>query len=306
MQKTIHLRSLFHLRGQRQAEIRFILIALIPTILFYSVIKYYPLFFSFYMSLHDWELMRDQQFFIGIKNYLSILSDRTFLKAIQNTVYYAFITSISTTFFGLTLAIALNPIRRGSALMRLLYFLPNITAGIGIYVVWRYLYHPQSGFFNQALRLIDMQRINWLGSPQWALKSIIFIGIWAGVGYSAVILLAALKNIPAMYYEAAIVDGASGFLLHRFITIPLISPVLTFVFVTSMIGSFNVFMPVYILTRGGPLDSTQVIAYQIYTNAFQRLWMGTASAMAFVLFALVMSLTVVQLRLRRGDEESLF
>jgi multiple sugar transport system permease protein len=305
MQKALQLKSLFQVKGPRRAEIRFVLIAAIPTILFYLIVKYYPLVSAFYMSLHDWQLMRDEQIFIGIDNYVKILSDKAFLKAIQNTVYYAFTTSIATTALGLLLAIALNPLRRGSAFMRLLYFLPNITAGIGIYVVWRWLYHPQAGLFNLVLRSMGLERVNWLGSPEWALRSIIIIGVWAGVGYTAVILLAALKNIPAMYYEAAIVDGASGAQMHRYITLPMINPVLTFVFVTSIISSFNVFMPVYILTRGGPLNASQVIAYQIYTNAFQRLWMGIASAMAFVLFALVMTLTLIQLRLRRSDEEPL-
>jgi multiple sugar transport system permease protein len=305
MQASNRLRSFFQVKGLRKAELRFILITIIPAVIFYAVLKYYPLATSFYMSLHDWQLMREDQFFTGFKNYFTILSDRTFLRAIQNTIVFAFTTSIITTILGLLVAITMNPIRRGGSVIRLIYFLPNITAGIGIFVVWRWLYHPQIGFFNQILRLVGEQRINFLGSPQWALKSIIIMAIWGAVGYYAIILVAALRNIPAMYYEAAIVDGGNGFQIARYITIPLISPVLTFVFITSLIGSFNVFMPVYILTRGGPLDSTQVIAYQIYVYAFQRLWMGMASAMAFVLFVLVMTLTVVQLRLRKSDEESL-
>ncbi len=292
------------MNGQYRAERRFILLAVIPALLFFLVFQVYPVVQAFYMSLHDWQLMREQQPFVGLANYQTVLSDPVFQRAIVNTLIFAFATSIGSTVLGLEVAFLMQPINFGSSILRLLYFLPTITVGIGVFVVWRWLYHPRSGLFNQALLAFGIAPVNWLGSPNTALLSIIIMSIWGGLGFSALILLSGIKNIPGDYYEAARVDGASAWQMNLRITIPLINPIITFVFITSLIGAFNVFSSVYILTggTGGPLDSTQVIVLQIYQNAFQRLWMGIASAMAFILFLIVFGVTLLQLRLRRSAD----
>lgn len=292
------------LGGLYRAERRFILLAVIPTLVFFLVFQVYPVVQAFYMSLHDWQLMREQQPFVGLVNYQTVLSDPVFQRAIENTLIFAFATSIGSTVLGLGVAFLMQPINFGSSILRLLYFLPTITVGIGVFVVWRWLYNPRSGLFNQILLALGIAPVNWLGSPNTALLSIIIMSIWGGLGFSALILLSGIKNIPGDYYEAARVDGASPWQMNLRITIPLINPIITFVFITSLIGAFNVFSSVYILTggTGGPLDSTQVIVLQIYQNAFQRLWMGIASAMAFILFLIVFGVTLLQMRLRRAAD----
>jgi multiple sugar transport system permease protein len=273
----------------------------IPATLFYLLFRFYPVGYAFYMSVHDWQLLRSEQFFIGLDNYRTILADPLFRKVIWNTLYFALVTTFAGGALALVLAMVLNPIRWGSSGYRLVYFLPVITSTIAIATIWLWIYQPRFGLLNQLLSMVGLGRVGWLTSPQWAMPSLILMSIWGGVGYTMVIFLAGLRGIPGEYYEAAEIDGASGWQMAWRITLPLLSPVITFVLVTSLIGGFNVFQQVYLMTRGGPLDATRVLALHIYEYAFQRLWMGQAAAMAFVLFALVMALTLVQLRLRRID-----
>jgi multiple sugar transport system permease protein len=287
----------------RRAEYRFIATVLIPTVVFYGLFRLYPVAFAFYMSLHDWKLLRAQQLFIGLGNYQAILSDPLFIKVIGNTFYFAVAATLLGTVGALFLAILINPVQRGSTLLRLFYFLPVMTSTIAIATIWLWLYQTRFGLLNQFLTLAGLPRIPWLQTPEWAMPSIILMSVWAGVGFTMTIFLAGLRGIPRSFYEAAEIDGASGFQQIRYITIPLVAPVTAFVVVTGLIGGFNVFQQVFVMTRGGPLDSTRTLALHIYDYAFLRLFMGTASSMAFVMFALVIIMTVVQLRIQRTEWE---
>lgn len=289
--------------GIRRAETRFVATILVPAILFYLAFRVYPVLFALYMSLHDWKLLRTTQTFVGIQNYITLLADPLFLRVILNTFYFAIGATILGSLGALFLAILLNPIRRGSTLLRLIFFLPVMTSTIAIATIWLWLYQTRFGLLNQMLVMVGLPRVPWLISPEWAMPSIIFMSVWAGVGYTAIIFLAGLRGIPTLYYEAAAIDGATGWQRIRHITLPLLTPVIAFVVITGLIGGFNVFQQVFLMTRGGPYDSTRTIALQIYDYAFLRLFIGQAASMAFIMFALVIAMTLFQMRIQRIDWE---
>ena len=289
--------------GIRQAEYRFIAAVLIPAFVFYTVFRFYPVGYAFYMSLHDWKLLRVQQFFVGLDNYGTVLADPLFQQVVLNTFYFALGTTLLGTLVALGLAILLNPIQLGSSLLRLLYFLPVMTSTIASATIWLWLYQTRFGLLNQLLVAVGLPRVPWLQSPDWAMPSIILMSVWAGVGFTTIILLAGLRGIPSAYYEAASIDGASSLQQVRHITVPLLAPVLAFVITTGFITGFNVFQQVFLLTRGGPYDSTRTLALHIYDYAFLRLFMGRAASMAFIMFALIIVMTLLQMRLQRRDWE---
>ena len=286
----------------RAAERRFILIILVPAFIFYAIIKFYPIALAFYISLHKWSIFGGDQPFIGLENYQTLLQDSLFYKVMWNTMYRTFAGTFIGAAAALIMAIILNPIRRGSTFFRLVYFLPVMTSVIATATVWRWLLQSRFGLVNQLLAMIGIPPVLWLQSTTWAMPSIIMMGIWGGLGFTMIIFLAGLKGIPPDYYEAAAIDGATRLQMARYITMPLIKPVLSFVLITGVIGGFSGgFQAVLIMTGGGPLDSTRVLAQHIYDYAFQRLLMGTAASMSFVLFAIVLVLTLVQFRIQRVD-----
>jgi multiple sugar transport system permease protein len=299
-----HPRRISRIRGSiRGAEYRFVATILIPAVLFYAAFRFYPLGFALYMSLFDWKLLRAEQFFVGLDNYATIFADPLFLQVIRNTLYFAFGSTLLGSTLALILAIILNPIQRGSAVLRLIFFLPVMTSTIASATIWLWLYQTRFGLLNQLLVAVQLPRVQWLISPEWAMPSIILMSVWGGVGFTMIIFLAGLRGIPTVYYEAASIDGATEVQQVRFITIPLLTPVVAFVLVTGLIGGFNVFQQVFLMTRGGPYDSTRTLALHIYDYAFLRLFMGQAASMAFVMFALVMVMTVIQMRIQRTDWE---
>lgn len=289
--------------GIRRAEYRFIAAVLVPTLLFYAIFRFYPVGYAFYMSLHDWKLLRADQFFTGLDNYRTILIDPLFQEVVRNTFYFAFGTTLLGTLVALTLAILLNPITWGSTLLRLIYFLPVMTSTIASATIWLWLYQTRFGLINQLLVLVGLPRVPWLQSAAWAMPSIILMSVWAGVGFTTIILLAGLRGIPSVYYEAASIDGATRLQQVRHITLPLLTPVLGFVVITGLISGFNVFQQVFLMTRGGPYNATRTISLHIYDYAFLRLMMGTAASMAFVMFAIVITMTLIQMRIQRIDWE---
>lgn len=289
--------------GIRRAEYRFIAAVLVPTLLFYAIFRFYPVGYAFYMSLHDWKLLRTDQFFTGLDNYRTILTDPLFQEVVRNTFYFAFGTTLLGTLVALTLAILLNPITWGSTLLRLIYFLPVMTSTIASATIWLWLYQTRFGLINQLLVLVGLPRVPWLQSAAWAMPSIILMSVWAGVGFTTIILLAGLRGIPFTYYEAASIDGATRLQQVRYITLPLLTPVLGFVVITGLISGFNVFQQVFLMTRGGPYNATRTISLHIYDYAFLRLMMGTAASMAFVMFAIVITMTLIQMRIQRIDWE---
>lgn len=291
------------LSGLQKTQRNFVLMVIIPTMLHFFVYRIFPVGYAFFISMHDWRLLSDEHIFIAFRNYQTLSQDRIFGISIVNAFYYTFGATLGGVTLSLLLTLIINPIRYGSLVFRLIYFLPQMTSGIAVMLVWRWLLQPRFGLINQALMGIGLERINFLGSTTLAMPTLIMMAIWGGLGFTMIILLAGLRGIPLEFYESARIDGASRFHLARWITIPLMKPVLTFVTVTGIIGGFNVFGVIYILTGGGPLNSTMTISYYIFQQAFRIRAVGLASAMAFVMFAIVLVMTVVQLRLTRENWE---
>lgn len=291
--------------GLQRAQRRFIVAVLVPIFAFYAMYRFFPVGYAFWISLHEWPILGQNPVLLGWDNYRTALQDPVFRRSIGNAFYYALGATVGGVLVSLALTLVINPIRRGSLAFRLIYFLPQMTNGIAILLVWRWLLQPRFGLLNQALVALEMDRINFLNSTRWTMPTLILMSVWGGLGFTMVILLAGLRGIPVEFFESARIDGGNRWQLTRFVTVPMMKPVLTFVTVTGIIGGFNVFGAIYVLTRGGPLKSTMTISFYIFQNAFEPGfgWLGLASAMAFLMFALVIAMTVAQLRLTRANWE---
>ncbi len=268
----------------------FILPALTGTFIFIII----PVFFSFGLSFMKWDLLNKPEF-IGLENYLDIFTSPLFGKILLNTFVYAISTSILAVIIPLILACILNSKIRGSEFFKTAYFLPFVTPMIVIAVIWQWIFDPNIGILNYILKL----NINWLYDAAFAMPAIIIVSVWKLIGYNMVIFLAGLSSLNQSLFEAAKIDGASKFDTFRFLTVPLLSPTIFFVVVITCISSFQVFDLIYMMTQGGPFDSTNVLVYAVYKNAFEYFKIGNASAMAYVLFAIIFSLTIAQWKMRK-------
>ena len=274
-------------------------------IIFFAYIRIYPAIFAFQMSLHDYNPLAAEQPYVGLENYEDLWKDlnkrRSPTKAsFQNTVNYVLLGVPTQLCLALAIALMLNEIRFLSTPYRILFFLPYVTSTIAIAWVFRMLYQPQFGFFNVLLQLLSLPQQPFLNSPQQALPSVLALVIWQGMGFSVIIFLAGLKQIPRTYYEAAEVDGASRWSTFRHITLPLLNPSIVFLLVLQTISFLRMFAPVVAMTvqgRGGPLDATTTVVLRVYREAFQSFNMGYASALTVVLFGVILIVTIIQLRI---------
>lgn len=258
-----------------------------------------PVLASLYLSGTKWDLFSTPRW-VGLDNFRKLFKDEHFLIGLGNTLYYAIGTVPTSTVLALFLAMLLNQkLITGRNVFRTIFFLPNITPTVAMGVVWAWLYAPQYGLFDVIFKAVGLPTVPWLTSTRWAMPSVMIMSVWQSVGYNMVIFLAGLQSIPEEYHEAAQIDGAGWWRRFRHITIPLLSPSTFLVVIMSLIGSLQVFSAVYIMTRGGPGTSTLTMVYYLYRNAFEYFRMGYASAMAYVLFIILLILTVVQFRLQR-------
>lgn len=268
----------------------FILPALAGTFIFIII----PVFFSFGLSFVDWDLINKARF-AGLSNYKAIFTDALFGKILLNTFVYAFSTSFFAVIIPLMLAGILNSKLRGSEFFKTAYFLPFITPMVVIAVVWEWIFDPNIGILNYILKL----NINWLYDSNFAMPAIIIVSVWKLIGYNMVIFLSGFSALNRSLFESAKIDGANAFDTFRFVTVPLLSPTIFFVVVITCISSFQVFDLIYLMTQGGPLDSTNVLVYSVYKNAFEYFKIGQASAIAYVLFFIILVLTTIQWQLRK-------
>jgi multiple sugar transport system permease protein len=268
---------------------------LAPSFLLLTIFIFAPLCFSFYLGFHQWNVVSPAKPFVGVENFQSLLTDKIFWNALKNTAVYSLHVPIGMA-VSLVVALMMNRKFRGVNFLRTLFFLPSVSSFVAIALVWQWMYHPQFGLANYLLGFFGLPPLSWLREPSTALLSIMLVSIWMGVGYQMVIFLAGLQSIPHEFYEAAITDGANAWQRFWKITLPLLKPTTFFILVTSMIGSFQVFAFVYVMTEGGPLHSTDVVVYHIYQNAWEYLKMGYASAMSWVLFLIIMIATWVQFK----------
>jgi len=255
-----------------------------------------PVAFSFYLAFHRWNVIDPAKPFVGFENFRELFQDKLFWNAMKNTVVFSLQVPISML-LSLLLAIAVNRQTKSMALLRTIYYLPAVTAGVSTTIVWRWILNKEFGILNYVLGFFGVPKIPWLTSPNTALIAIMLMTIWQSLGSQMIIFLAGLQSIPQAFYEAASIDGANTFQKFRFITIPLLKPTTVFVLVTSVIGSFQVFTPIYVLTQGGPLRSTDVVFYHIWESAWIELRMGYAAAQSWMLFLVLVVLTYIQFKL---------
>ncbi|MBM7552137.1 carbohydrate ABC transporter permease [Thalassobacillus pellis] len=251
-------------------------------------------------GLADWSSIS----FIGIENYKQLFSDDTFLKSIYNTFFYVIIGVPLVIICSLSIALLLN---YGSnwlfTTFRAVYYMPSITNIIAVAVIWGYLYNTEYGLFNYLLSFLSVENIPWLGEPTIAKISLIILAVWKGIGINMIIFLAALQGIPKSYYEAAEIDGANRIQMLFHVTLPLLRYATFFVSVTTLIGWMQFFEEPFVMTEGGPLNGTMSIALFIYKEGFQFSQFGYAAAGSFVLFAMIIIVTVLQFKLRKSDTE---
>lgn len=253
-----------------------------------------PILASLFFSFTNWTGLTSMEW-IGMGNFKELLfEDKLFWTATRNTFFYSFGAVTLGTMGALFVAILMNQNLPGTTLLRVIYYLPSIASGVAISILWIWLFNPQSGLVNYALSLIGIEGPLWLASPTWALPALVIKSLW-GIGANMIILLAGLQAIPHSLYEAAKIDGANQAQEFRHVTLPMLSPVLFFVLIISTINSFQILTDVLVMTQGGPGTSTYVYVYMIYQNAFQYLKMGYASALAWILFIIILGLTLLQL-----------
>ena len=268
-----------------------------PSILGLMVFLVFPIIFSFFISFTDWDLISgfNNTSFIGFENFVRMFQDENIIKALKNNIIFAVTTVPITIFIALFIALFLNNGVFFKKFFRLTFFIPYITSITAVSVVWLAMFNPESGPINIMLRSLGVENPpKWISSPDTALMSVIIVSIWMGIGYCMVLYLAALQNIPSQYYEAAELDGAKGIRKFRYITFPLLSSTTFMLFITRLITSFEVFGIISVMTGGGPVKSTTVLVYEIYTQSFQYYQFGYASAIAWFLFVIIFFVTICQ------------
>ena len=268
----------------------FVLPALTGTLIFIVI----PVFFSFYLSFCRWDLLSDIKF-IGLKNYIELLSSPAFGLIIKNTFIFAVSTAVIAIIIPLVLAAVLNNKIRGTEFFKTAYFLPFITPMIVIAIAWEWIFDPNNGLLNYILKA----NINWLYDTKTAMLALIIVSAWKLIGYNMVIFLSGFSSLNPNLYEASKIDGANEIQTFFKITLPLLSPTIFFVLVITTISSFQVFDLIFLMTQGGPMNSTNVLVYWIYKNAFEFFNIGEASAGAYILFLIILLLTIVQWKTRK-------
>ncbi len=283
----------------REALTGYLFIA--PALISLAVWWIWPIIYSTYLSLTRWDFMSPVKDWVGLENYIKIATHREFHRVLWNTVYFSVASVILAVILGLILALILNQKLRGTSIYRALIFSPWITPTVAAALVWLWIYNRDLGILNNILSLFGVNKIDWIGSGQgvfrlWAMPSLIIFTVWKTAGYNMVYFLAGLTTIPTELYEAAEIDGAGNWQKFRNITLPLLSPMTFFIMVVSLIGAFNAFDQIRVLTQGGPGDATRTIVYYLYQNAFQFFEVGYGSAVAIILLVLLLLLTFVQFR----------
>jgi multiple sugar transport system permease protein len=266
-----------------------------PWILGFVVFSLYPIAASFYYSLTSYTVLRAPRF-IGINNYMVMFfEDRLFWISLYNTLYYTLGAVGLGTIAAIALAMLLNMDVRGQSFYRTLFYLPSITPLVAASIVWLWIFNSQYGMANSILRFVGVEPIGWLSSPVWSKPSLIIMAVW-GLGGAIVIYLAGLQDVPAELYEAAQIDGASSWQQIRHVTLPLLTPVILFNVVTGLIGSFQYFTQAYVMTQGGPGDTTLMYSLYLYRTAFEFFKMGYGSALAWFLLLVILVCTYIIMR----------
>jgi multiple sugar transport system permease protein len=270
---------------------------LLPSLLGFAIFFLFPVLFSLFLSLSKWNLSAgfSDLKFVGIKNFITILSDVWFTDSMKNSLIFTAATVIVGVSISLVLAVILNKMVYFKNPLRVMFFLPYISSAVAVAIVWSIVLQPTYGPVNQFLRSLGIQNLpNWLADVHWALPALIGMYIWQSLGYNIVVFMAGLTAINSDLYEAAVIDGAGALAKFFKITVPMVSPTTFFLVIMGIINSFKVFDQVQVLTQGGPGTSTTVLALYIYREAFQFYDMGLASAAAWAMFLIIFIVTIIQ------------
>ncbi len=271
---------------------------LVPSLLALLAFSIGPMVGTVWVSLQDWNLIRDAEF-VGLGNYRELWGDDDFHRALTNTLYYLVGYLPLVMVGGLGLALLVNSKLKGVAVFRAMYFLPVVTSWVVVALLWKWLLNPSDGLVNWVLGLVGIDGPGWWTSRSWAMPSVILASAWKDLGFVMIILLAGLQSIDESLYEAAKIDGAGAWQRLRSITIPMLTPSLFFVTVISLINGFQVFDQVWVMTDGGPAGSSTVVVEQIVKNTFSFGRAGYASAMSVALFVIILAVTAVQMRMQK-------
>lgn len=286
-------------------QIFYCIVVLVPVTFLYLVIRIIPILQTIWMSFHQWSLVKLYHPFIGIDNYVKLFKDRLFLDALRNTTIFAIISVIVTLTISLIVALMLEKSMKWKidTVYKMLFFLPVVPTLVPVSVVWKWIYDPTYGLLNYLVGMFGIQPQGWLINPRLALWSIILMSVWKGIGYYMVLFLVGLKDIPLELYEAAGIDGAGTLQRVRYITLPLLRPIILFNLVIATMTAYNVFALVYVMTmgeQGAPANPVRVIVFDMYENGFRYLKMGYASAEATILLIIVSILTFLEFRSMRS------
>ncbi len=275
------------------------LLFLSPALLAIGIFFFIPVLAAFVLSFTDFDIYSLGNFhyarFIGLRNYAQLAADPLFWKALGNTLYFLLAGGPLSIAASLAAALLLqSKFLRFKGLFRTAYFAPVVTTLVAVAVVWRFVYHPRFGLLNYVLSGIGVGPIDWLGDPHWAMPAIILMAVWKNFGYNMIIFIAGLQNIPAELYEASDIDGAGKVRQFTSITLPMLAPTTLFITIITMIGYFQLFAEPYVMTQGGPLNSTLSLVLLMYQQGFRWWNMGYSAALAFVLFALILAGSLIE------------
>lgn len=289
-------------RSRTRAAFFFLAPALTAIGLFFFI----PVLAALVLSFTDFDIYALGSFanarLVGLRNYTRLFEDPLFWTALKNTLYFLLVGGPLSVAVSLGAALLLNSrLTRFKSFFRFVYFAPVVTTLVAVAVVWRFLYHPRFGLLNYVLGLVGITPLDWLGDPHWAMPAIILLAVWKNFGYNMIIFIAGLQNISVSLYEAASIDGAGPWQQFTGITLPQLAPTTLFVSIITMIGYFQLFAEPYVMTQGGPLNSTLSIVLLMYQQGFRWWNMGYAAAIAFVLFVIILAGSLLQSRLQRRE-----
>jgi len=281
----------------------------IPATFYLAAFAVFPMLFAGWAALHRWHLLKPDHPFVGLGNFITLARDPFFRNAVGNTLLYVLISVPLGVISALVVALLVSRALRGIGFFRTLYYVPAVSSQVAISMVWIWILMPgEQGLVNGMLAWINGTfnthlpvDTNFFGQPGWAMLSLVAMSMWIGLGPRMIIFLAGLHAIPQTLYEAASLDGCNAWQRFRYVTLPQLAPTMLFVIVTTTIAAFQLFTPVYMITRGGPRRTTDVVLYHIYKEAWQKFEIGMASAQSYVIFAMILMVAAVQLWLmRRG------
>jgi multiple sugar transport system permease protein len=277
---------------------------LAPGLILFSLFTVFALGFAFYLTFREWNILEPEKPFIGLQNYRDMIGDEDFRQSVINTFYFTGASVPIGMAIGLGVALLLNQPLWGRTVLRTLFFLPVVTPFVVAAIVWKWLYNGDFGPINYYMLKAHLisEPLLWLSDRDLAMPAVVLMSVWTSVGFSMVVYLAALQGVPAELYESARIDGAGAWARFRYVTLPMLAPSTLFLMVIGIIGSFQVFTQIYIMTGGGPVNRTSTMVYYIYESAFKFYEMGYASTLAYALFVLLLVFTVIQLRLYRRTD----